>query len=492
MYSDDNDLNGSNRSDPGSEPTGGELPPVQPRYAEDIKKENNYHSEYDDSYNYTDKRNKKPKKEKAPRVKGQKGMAGIMAALCVASAIGGSLLTGYVIIPAISGGYSVVQKSAPEANPTVISSTVTDQSTQIGGAAPVIADKANPVPEIAQKLTPSVVGIKTYNKQFVPGQSTQTQDVGYGSGFIISTDGLIVTNSHVIEQGQYITVVMSDSKEYDATVQGRDYDSDVAVLKINATGLTPVAIGNSDKLEVGQMVVAIGNPLGEELAGTVTVGYLSSLNRQIQSGNRTYNVLQTDAAINPGNSGGPLIDTNGEVIGVTSLKSMFAGVDENGDTIASEGIGFAMPINYVMDIAKKLITNGSIQKPGVGISYYLMTDQDATNWNVPKGALVASVTAGGPAEKAGIKADDIITAVDGVSIDKITDISGTIKAKGLNVTVTLTIWRNGQTQDIKIVTADINKLENGPAIATDNTNPDSNNPFSSNSNPFSSSSPATP
>lgn len=471
MYPDDNEINGSNRSDQGNPPAGNELPPVQPRYADDIKRETSNYSEYDDSYNYTDsKRAKKSKKEK-----GQRSMAGIMAALCIASAIGGSLLTGYVVMPAIAGGYAFAEKSAPTPAPTVISSDVQDQSEQIGGVAPVISDRSNPVPEIAEKVTPSVVGVKTYNKQFVPGQRAQTQDIGYGSGFIISSDGYIVTNSHVVEEGDYLQVVLNDGTEYDATVKGRDYDSDVAVLKIEATGLTPVAIGNSDNLKVGEMVVAIGNPLGEELAGTVTVGYISSLNRQIQSGNRKYNVLQTDAAINPGNSGGPLLSVNGEVIGVNTLKSMFAGVDQYGETIASEGIGFAMPVNYVIDIAQKLIQNGSIEKPGIGISYYLMTDEDAANWGVPKGALVAAVTENGPAFKAGVKQNDIITAVDGVAIDQIENLAETIKGKGVDATVNLTVWRNGKTIDIKIVTEDINKLNNNATESSSNEN--DQNPF---------------
>jgi len=473
MYPDDTDINGFNKEREES-PADGGLPPVEPRYSDVMHKETNDHLEYDDSYNYT--RQKKEKK---------RGLAGIMAALCVASAIGGSLLTGYVVMPAILGGYTVKQSSALQPSPTVVSSNVQDQSSTLGGTAPIISDKTNPVPEIAQKVTPSVIGVKTYNKEFVPGQQAQTQDVGYGSGFVVSSGGYVVTNSHVVESGDYVKVVLSDGTEYDATVKGRDYDSDVAVLKIDATGLTPVSIGNSDNLQVGEMVVAIGNPLGEELAGTVTVGYLSSLNREIQSGNRTYHVLQTDAAINPGNSGGPLLDTNGQVIGVTTLKSMFAGVDEYGDTISSEGIGFAMPINYVMDIAEKLIQNGSIEKPGIGITYYMMTDEDASNWDVPKGAMVASVTDGGPAAKAGVRQNDIITAVDGIPVEQIDNLADTVKAKGLDASVTLTVWRSGESLDIQIVTEDINKLTNSTATSSI---PSEQIPFDF-SNPFGSSNP---
>ena len=487
MYPDE-DGNGLNKFGEDGAPAPGEIPPVEPRYGEE-KKETHY-TEYDDSYNYTDKKARKTKKEKAPKApkapRGQRGIAGVLVVACIASAVGGSLLTGYVVMPAINGGYALAQKSV-EAQPSVVASPVKDQSAvTVGTSAPVIADKTNPVPEIATKLAPSVVGVKTYNKQYVPGQSASTQDIGYGTGFIFSSDGLIVTNSHVIEDGAYIKVILHDGTQYDATVKGKDYDSDVAVLKIEATGLSPVSVGNSDKLQVGELVVAIGNPLDEELAGTVTVGYLSSLNRTIQSGDRTYHVLQTDAAINPGNSGGPLIDANGQVIGMTALKSMFAGMDEYGDTIATEGIGFAIPVNYVMEIAKQLIANGNIQKPGIGISYYMITDTDAKNWDVPKGALVGSVTVGGPAQKAGVQENDIITAVDGVSVDKITDLAGTIKSKGLDATITLTIWRNGQTMDIKIVTEDINKLQKSTIPSNSETENNSSNPFGSNpfENPF--------
>lgn len=468
MYPDDNGINGFDKGQNGPAEDGG-LPPVEPRYSDNMKKEAAEQFEYDDSYNYTEQK-RSPKKKKKKEKK--KSIAGIMAALCVASAIGGSLLTGYVVMPAISGGYSMAQPAVTQTTPTVVSGDVQDQSSTLGGAAPIISDKANPVPEIAEKMLPSVVGVKTYNKEFIPGEEAQTQDVGYGSGFVVSSDGYVVTNSHVVESGDYVKVVLSDGNEYDATVRGRDYDSDVAVLKINATGLTPVSIGDSDGLQVGEMVVAIGNPLGEQLAGTVTVGYISSLNREIQSGNRTYHVLQTDAAINPGNSGGPLLDVNGQVIGVNTLKSMFAGVDAYGDTIASEGIGFAMPIKYVMDIAEELIENGSIEKPGIGITYYMMTDEDAENWDVPKGALVASVTQGGPAAKADVRQNDIITQVDGVPVEEIDNLSDIVKEKGLDASIVLTVWRNGETLDIEIVTEDINELINGTNNQSESENAD--------------------
>lgn len=409
------------------------------------------------------------KEQKAP--KGRKGIAVMLAGLCVASAIGGSLLTAYAVLPAISGSTVLSQKSVqPSPSAAAVSAKVQDQSALIGGSAPAISNQSNPIPEIAAKVSPSVVGVKTSDTQFARGQQSKTQDVAYGTGFVISSDGLILTNSHVIEQGQNITVEMNNGKSYPATVKGQDYDSDVAVLKIDATGLTPVAIGDSDKLQVGQQVVAIGNPLGEQLSDTVTVGYLSSLNRTIQSGDRTYHVLQTDAAINPGNSGGVLLNTSGQVVGMTTLKSMFAGVDENGDTISSEGIGFAIPVNYVMDIANQLIANGSIQHPGIGLSYYMMTADDAKNWNAPQGALVESVTSGGPAEKAGIQTDDIITAIDNVPITQISDAAATIKGKGLNATISLTIWRNGQTSNINVVTADLSQNK----TSTNNANQSSN------------------
>lgn len=427
-------------------------------------------------------------REKPSGPRARKGMALILAALCVASAIGGSLLTAYVILPMISNDTRLDSRSV-QPSPTVETGKAQDQPV-LGGSAPAITNQDNPIPEIAAKAAPSIVGVKTSNKRLVPGQQARTQDVGYGTGFVISADGLILTNSHVIEQGQIITVVMNDGKTYEATVKGQDYDSDVAVLKIDATGLTPIAIGDSDKLQVGQQVVAIGNPLGEELADTVTVGYLSSLNRKIQTGDRTYHVLQTDAAINPGNSGGVLLNTSGQVIGMTTLKSMYAGQDESGNTIASEGIGFAIPINYVMNIANQLIANGSIQHPGIGISYYMMTADDAKNWGAPQGALVASVTSGGPAEKAGVKTNDIITAIDNVPITQISDPAATIKGKGLNATIALTVWRNGQTANINVVTEDIGKNKNVASESTDsgsrsngqNQNPFDKNPFGS--NPF--------
>lgn len=251
------------------------------------------------------------------------------------------------------------------------------------------------VVEIAQKVGPTVVGVNTKTKQMsIFGRMQESE--GSGSGIILTSDGYIVTNNHVIDGADEITVVLSDGKSYKATLTGADSRTDLAVLKVDGNNLPYATLGNSSELQVGELAVAIGNPLGEELAGTVTGGYISALNRSIMVDDKKFNLIQTDAAINPGNSGGALVNNYGEVIGINSVKMSSEGV---------EGIGFAIPIDEAKPIIEDLKTSGYVTgRPVIGIAGRDVTEQDSKYYNIPVGIYVYQVSKYSAAEQAGIQA----------------------------------------------------------------------------------------
>ena len=324
-----------------------------------------------------------------------------------------------------------------------------EPETQLGGEASEIAAYESPVVAIAESMGPAVVGVRTSVPEYQSGQPMEEVEYAYGSGFIISQNGYIVTNHHVIEDAERFTIIMSDGTEYQAKLIGSDSYSDIAVLKIvvHDITLTVSPIGDSDAVKVGELAVAIGSPLGEYLSNTVTVGYISAVNREVDGS--TY--LQTDAAINPGNSGGPLMNSKGEVIGINALKAYLAGFDEDGIPIATEGIGFAIPINEAMTVVEKIIETGHAERPGIGIVYYPMTQDDAYIWDVPFGGLVEEVTPGGPADKAGIKENDIIIAVNGEELTDPEMLPNMIREHDVGETITLTIWRDDDQTELDIV-----------------------------------------
>ena len=274
-----------------------------------------------------------------------------------------------------------------------------------------------------------------------------------GSGFVISSDGYIVTNYHVIEGASTIKVTFYDGTEYDAKLIGGEQTNDVAVLKIEATGLTPVIIGNSDAANVGQSVTAIGNPLGE-LTFSQTAGIISAKDRTVTMSDGTkLNMLQTDCTINSGNSGGPLFNNYGEVIGITSAK-----YSNNGSSSASiEGIGFAIPINDVINIIQDLIEHGYVTgKPNVGI---LLNDVDTAvqRYGIPAGTEVMAVLEGSCAEKGGLQVGDIVTAVDGTTIQSTAELQSAVKTYRSGDTVTFTVYRNGETISLQLTLDESNQ-----------------------------------
>ena len=288
--------------------------------------------------------------------------------------------------------------------------------------------------QVYAKNVSSVVAISSVVGQNRSGQvATST-----GSGFILSPDGYVATNCHVVEGAMSITVTTGDNTQYEAKLLGKDPSNDVAVLKVEAQDLPAVTIGNSNDLLIGDMVVAIGNPLGE-LTATQTVGYIGGKDRIIATGGVPINMLQTDAAINSGNSGGPLFNMKGEVVGITTAK--YSGTTGSGASI--EGIGFAIPIDDVLGIMKDLAVHGYVTGPYLGVSVRDVDPQIANAYGIPLGAYVVEVVEDASADRAGLQAKDIIIAVDDKKIESSNDLIRTLRHYKPGDTITVKYSRSG-------------------------------------------------
>ena len=287
------------------------------------------------------------------------------------------------------------------------------------------------------------------------GQVSET--ASSGSGFIISQDGYVISNYHVVEGATKLSVITSDSKEYDAELVGYDKSNDISVLKIEAENLPFVKLGSSDTLAVGDQVVAIGNPLGE-LTSTLTVGYISAKDRAVNTDGSYMNMLQTDAAINSGNSGGPLFNMNGEVIGITTAK--YSGTSNSGATI--EGIGFAIPMDDVADMIEDLVNLGYVTGAYLGVMVRDMDSSVAEAYGLPLGVYVAEVTAGSCAEAAGVKAKDIIVNLGGYDITSMSELSRALRKLKAGETTTISVYRGG-TQEHMEITLDEKPQDNQTA-----------------------------
>ncbi|MBQ7415405.1 MAG: trypsin-like peptidase domain-containing protein [Oscillospiraceae bacterium] len=308
-------------------------------------------------------------------------------------------------------------------------------ATEEGGLTPaqVYARNCNSVVAI------ECVVVEEYFGQFIEGTAA-------GSGFILSEDGYVVSNYHVVDGAETITVIDNGGKSYDAQYIGGDAANDIALLKIEAEGLKPVTVGSSDDLIVGDQVVAIGNPLGE-LASTLTVGYISAKDRIVTTDGTQINMLQTDAAINPGNSGGPLFNMKGQVIGITSAK--YSGVLDSGATI--EGIGFAIPVDDVMGMLEDLRDYGYITGAFLGVNVSNVDTVISELYGMPMGALVRSVVSGSCAQKGGIQAKDIITNLGGYDIENLNDLTRALRKFKAGDTVSVTVYRSGNQVQLSVV-----------------------------------------
>lgn len=306
------------------------------------------------------------------------------------------------------------------------------------------------VQQIVAAVQGSVVEVTT--EKMTTGSFLGQQVVsGAGSGVLISSDGYLITNNHVIENATNIKVRLSDGTEYPATLVGTDSKTDIAVLKIDATGLTPAILGDSDSLQVGEFALAIGNPLGS-LGGTVTDGIISALDRDITVNGETMNLLQTNAAVNPGNSGGGLFNSRGELIGIINAKSSGSDV---------EGLGFAVPINTAKKVAEELINNGYVSgRPALGITALEVSSADrAMMYGVSRlGVYVNSVTGGTDAEKQGLQAGDYIVSIDGTAVSSLSDISAILSEHQVGDKVEVQIIRGERTLHLNIALSDKQQL----------------------------------
>ena len=327
----------------------------------------------------------------------------------------------------------------------------TDSSAASGTA---VSSSGMTTSQVSEMVSPSVVVITTeqvvYSQWSWYGQNQV--ESGAGSGVIISSDGYILTCAHVVSGASQITVTIGDT-DYTATVVGEDDTSDVAVLKIDATGLTPATVGDSDSLSVGDSVLAVGNPLGE-LGGTVTSGIVSALNRSVTiqgtSSTNTMSLIQMDASVSPGNSGGGLFNMNGELIGLVNAKS---------SSSDAEGLGFAIPINDAIQVAQDLLENGYVSgRPYMGITYIAVTDaQTAAQFNVNAyGVYVVDVVQGGPADKAGLKAGDRIVSIDGTEIAQKDDLGTLMQQHTAGDILSITVARDGQMQTVSLTLGEKN------------------------------------
>ena len=378
-----------------------------------------------------------PKKKK--KFNGKR-VARSAVALVLAAAMG--FAGGFVGAKFGGSGKVVIQQVAPSS--TADSASGSDSSITAASS----SGSSLTTEQVADLVSPSVVVITTeqvvYSQWSWYGQNQV--ESGAGSGVIISSDGYILTCAHVVDGASNITVTIND-KDYTATLVGEDTTSDIAVIKIDANGLTPATVGDSDSLKVGQNVMAVGNPLGE-LGGTVTGGMISALNRSVtiqgSSSVNTMSLIQMDASVSPGNSGGGLFNMNGELVGIVNAKS---------SSSDAEGLGFAIPINDAIKVAQELLENGYVTgRPYLGITYLAVTDaQTASQLGVNAyGVYVVEVVKGGPAEKAGLQAGDRIVSVDGTEIASKDDLGTLMQKHAAGDTLSITIARDGQMQTVNV------------------------------------------
>ena len=378
-----------------------------------------------------------PKKKK--KFNGKR-VARSAVALVLAAAMG--FAGGFVGAKFGGSGKVVIQQVAPSS--TADSASGSDSSITAASS----SGSSLTTEQVADLVSPSVVVITTeqvvYSQWSWYGQNQV--ESGAGSGVIISSDGYILTCAHVVDGASNITVTIND-KDYTATLVGEDTTSDIAVIKIDADGLTPATVGNSDSLKVGQSVMAVGNPLGE-LGGTVTGGMISALNRSVtiqgSSSVNTMSLIQMDASVSPGNSGGGLFNMNGELVGIVNAKS---------SSSDAEGLGFAIPINDAIKVAQELLENGYVTgRPYLGITYLAVEDaQTAAQLGVNAyGVYVVEVVKGGPAEKAGLQAGDRIVSVDGTEIASKDDLGTLMQKHAAGDTLSITIAREGQMQTVNV------------------------------------------
>lgn len=366
------------------------------------------------------------------RKKKIKTVSKVIGALLCCAAISAASIGGYITVTGGSYSNGVISQSSD-------SDSAAEKEANNSKSLIELSSRQNAlsVPDIVKKVSPSVVGVSS-----IMSEGTQT-----GTGIIMTKEGYIITNCHVVDGASKVSVVLNDKKEYGALVVGTDSKTDLAVLKIQADEtLTPAEFGSSDDLVVGELAIAIGNPLGLEFSGSVTSGIISALNREVTIEDKEFTLIQTDAAINPGNSGGPLVNSYGQVIGITSAKI---------STSYAEGMGFAIPINSAVDIVDELIKNGYVTgRPLIGLSGEDIDEMMSKFYNIPQGVYVRIVNSDSPAEKAGIRVGDLIIGANGKEITSMDELNKIKEEFKPGDTIKLTVYRDGQKLDLSLTLAE--------------------------------------
>jgi serine protease Do len=368
-------------------------------------------------------------------------LAGVLFATAGANLFGWGDVVGTAGQAAGLDGSTAIQQSA-DTGPRDLESAFTKVSESVNPA--VVQIRAQ---KVVERRMPNPFRGTPFEDFFGGPQGPQREfrSQGLGSGVVIRSDGHIVTNNHVVEDAEQLSVVMLDGTEYEAEIVGTDPFSDLAVISVNPSEeLTAVSFGNSDQLSTGQWVLAFGSPLSENLNNSVTAGIVSSVGRLRSMGSQgVQNFVQTDAAINPGNSGGPLVNLNGELVGInTAIASNTGGY---------QGIGFAIPSNTVERVATQIIEEGTVQRAYLGIRYQGASQSLIQNEDLPQGAaIVSQVEDGSPADEAGLQPRDIITAINGQPLNNYLQVSNRISSLQPGEEVTLTINRNGDTREITV------------------------------------------
>lgn len=311
------------------------------------------------------------------------------------------------------------------------------------GEAPLTAQ------EIYERCAPSIVAVSAFPDE------TSDDSYYWGSGVILTEDGYILTNSHVVEGTCRARITLWDDTEYDALLVGYDPRTDVAVLKIDAHGLTAAAFASTDSLLVGDAVYAIGNPLGKEFRSTMTEGIISGINRDISYNGVTNSLLQTSAPINEGNSGGALINVYGQVVGITNMKmsSRYIG------SVSIEGVAFAIPSGIVKTIADSLLESGEVRgRPALGVTVGKVPQAAMEEYDLPAGLYVSAVSEGSDCAAKGIVTGDVLLAANGTELSVNEDLTGIIAGLGVGDEITLTVWHEGETRDVTVKLVDVNDV----------------------------------
>ncbi len=386
---------------------------------EETEQTENIHSEPQSEFTYASEPDKEPAKPKKTGTF-KKFAAGLLSMILIPSAVGfGSGIAAYKLMD--SSNDKVILQTSQSQNIT------TGTNPELTGTK--VAEVAAAVKDTVVEITTEYVATSSFFSNYVT--------TGAGSGVIFTNDGYIVTNNHVIEGSNAIQVTLNNGDVYSASLIATDSKTDLAVIKIETTGLTAAILGDSDALVVGEDAIAIGNPLGE-LGGTVTNGIISALDREVTVEGQKMNLLQTNAAINPGNSGGGLFNAKGELIGIVSAKS--SGTD-------IEGLGFAIPVNDVKEVVVQLIENGYVAgRPALGVSVIdINSIQLAMQYGVSQyGVYIAEVLEGSAAEKAGLQSGDMFIAMNDIIIESYEDLSNALSAQAVGDTVIFQIKRNGR------------------------------------------------